>query len=50
VVASALKARAEILITGDKEILDLAENPEGLRILSPRDFWDLSAGKQRRKR
>jgi uncharacterized protein len=50
VVASALKAKAEILITSDQEILDLEEKPEGLRILSPREFWSLSAGKQRRKR
>jgi putative PIN family toxin of toxin-antitoxin system len=45
VVASALKAKAEILITGDQEILDLDENPAGLRILSPREFWNVVAGK-----
>lgn len=36
VVGSALNAHAEILITGDREILDLNEKPEGLRILNPR--------------
>jgi predicted nucleic acid-binding protein len=51
VVGSALKARAEILITGDEEILDLEEKPKGLRISSPRDFWDmLSKERQRRVR
>jgi len=51
VVGSALNARAEILITGDEEIPDLAEKPKGLRISSPRDFWDmLSKERQRRVR
>lgn len=51
VVGSALKARAEILITGDDEILGLEDKPKGLRISSPRDFWDmLSKERQRRVR
>jgi uncharacterized protein len=45
VVASALKSEAEILVTGDQEILDLDEKPQGLRILSPREFWNVAAGK-----
>ena len=49
VVGSALKSQAEIMITGDQEILDLEGKPEGLRILSPREFWNLAAGKERRK-
>jgi len=49
VVASALKAKAEVLITGNREMLDLKEKPEGLRILSARDFWNLAAGKERSK-
>lgn len=48
-VGSALKARAEILITGDGEILDLAEKPAGLRISSPRDFWDMLSKERRRR-
>jgi len=43
VVASALNAQAEILITGDREMLELKKKPEGLRIMSPRDFWNLTA-------
>jgi uncharacterized protein len=45
VVVSALKAKVEILVTGDQEILDLGEKPQGLRILSPREFWNVAAGK-----
>lgn len=42
-VASALNALAEILITGDKEMLSLRSKPNGLRIVSPRAFWNLAA-------
>lgn len=45
VVGSALNSKAEILVTGDQEILDLEEKPQGLRILSPREFWNLVAGR-----
>ncbi len=47
VVGSALNAHAEILVTGDQEMLDVQEEPEGLRILSPREFWNL-AGRRKR--
>ena len=43
VVGSAIGAKAEILITGDREILDLKKKPKGLRIASPREFWNLTA-------
>jgi predicted nucleic acid-binding protein len=46
VIGSAIKAEASILITGDREILDLEQTPESLRILSPRQFWNLAAGKK----
>ncbi len=49
VVGSALNAKAEILITGDQEILNLNEKPEGLRIVNPREFWNLVASKKKRK-
>ena len=49
VVGSALNAKAEILITGDQEILDLIEKPEGLRIVNPREFWNLAASKKKRR-
>jgi putative PIN family toxin of toxin-antitoxin system len=49
VVGSALKSKAEILVTGDQEMLELEEKPKALRILSPRGFWNLAAGKEKSK-
>ena len=48
VVGSAINAKAEILIAGDRELLALRRNPEGLRILSPREFWNLATGATRK--
>ena len=42
ILASALKGQADILVTGDHELLALKEY-QGLTILSPRAFWKLSA-------
>jgi len=39
IVGAAVAARAEVLITGDKELLDLGR-VENLEILSPRQFWE----------
>ena len=50
VVGSAINAKAEILITGDQEILELGEKPTGLRICSPRDFWEMLLKERRRVR
>jgi len=41
VLQSAIKANANILITGDKDLLVESESVQQLRIISPRDFWDL---------
>jgi predicted nucleic acid-binding protein len=49
VIGSALKAEAEILVTGDREMLELDEKPEALQIVSPREFWNLAAGRGRRR-
>lgn len=40
VLASAINAKAEVLITGDKDLLVLADVVSPLRILTPRQFWD----------
>lgn len=40
VVATAVAGGAEVLVTGDKELLSVAERAP-LRILTPRDFWEL---------
>jgi predicted nucleic acid-binding protein len=50
VVGSTINAKAEILITGDQEILELGEKPKGLRICSPRDFWEMLSKEGRRVR
>jgi putative PIN family toxin of toxin-antitoxin system len=39
VLASALAGEADVLVTGDHDLLDLADPP--LAILSPRQFWEL---------
>jgi putative PIN family toxin of toxin-antitoxin system len=40
VLASAIAAGAEILITGDKDLLVVADRVESLRIMTPRTFWE----------
>ena len=40
VLASAIAAEAEILITGDKDLLDIASQVEGLQVMTPRTFWE----------
>jgi putative PIN family toxin of toxin-antitoxin system len=39
IVGAAIAAEADVLITGDKELLDVG-GIEGLEILSPRQFWE----------
>ena len=41
ILAAALRARCDVLITGDPVLLDIATTVDGLRILSPRAFWEL---------
>ncbi len=50
VVASAVSARTEFVITGDHEMLALKKKPEDLRIVSPREFWNLATRTAPRKR
>jgi putative PIN family toxin of toxin-antitoxin system len=40
VVAEALPIGADVLVTGDKDLLEAGEVP-GIRILDPRGFWQL---------
>jgi putative PIN family toxin of toxin-antitoxin system len=40
VLSDALDASAEVLVTGDRDLLELEGIP-GLRILNPRGFWGL---------
>lgn len=42
VLSSALAAKADVLVTGDKDVLDIAEEVSGLTITDPRGFWNLA--------
>ena len=44
VLANAIKSNSEILVTGDKDLLEIKENLT-IRILSPRDFLVLTKSK-----
>lgn len=48
VLASALAAKADVLVTGDKDLLDVAEQVSGLTITDPRGFWNLARGSSRK--
>lgn len=41
VLESALRAKADILVTGDKDLLVIGNNVPQLKIISPRGFWEL---------
>ena len=41
ILESAIQAKADILVTGDKDLLVVAEQVMQLKIISPRQFWDL---------
>ena len=41
VLASALAANADVLVTGDRDLLDVAAHVSGLTITDPRGFWNL---------
>jgi len=47
VVTSAVNANSEILITGDRELLQLRPKPATLQIVDPRAFWNLAAAKRK---
>jgi len=47
ILAAAITAGAEVLITGDKELLDLGR-VENLEILSPRQFWEKLKAQEKR--
>lgn len=41
VLESAIKANADVLITGDKDLLDVSNQVPQLKIVTPREFWEL---------
>ena len=40
VLATALEAGAEVLVTGDRDLLSVKDRVQDLRILDPRGFWE----------
>lgn len=41
VLKSAINAKADVLVTGDKDLLVASDKVRKPKIISPRDFWDL---------
>lgn len=41
VLESAICAKADVLVTGDKDLLDISTKVTQLKIISPRGFWEL---------
>jgi uncharacterized protein len=50
VLASALAAKADVLITGDKDLLEVNDQVPGLLITDPRGFWNVAQKKSREER
>jgi len=44
IIASALAGRANVFVTGDKALLEL-QRVEYLPVISPRQFWEMLAGR-----
>jgi putative PIN family toxin of toxin-antitoxin system len=44
ILGEALAMRADVLVTGDRDLLEAGEIP-GMRILDPRGFWRLVGGR-----
>ncbi|MEE9259267.1 MAG: putative toxin-antitoxin system toxin component, PIN family [Nitrospinaceae bacterium] len=40
VLASALEAKADILVTGDRDLLELGDKA-GIKIVDPRTLWEM---------
>ncbi len=47
VLVSALAAKAEVLVTGDKALLDVVDEVGELTITNPRGFWNLAKKRPR---
>ena len=48
VLAFALAAKADVFVTGDKDLLDAANEVSGLTITDPRGFWNLAKRRPRK--
>ena len=45
ILVSALATGAAVLVTGDRDILDVRDRIEGILIQTPREFWEATRGK-----
>jgi len=41
VLESAIRAKADVLVTGDKDLLTVSKKVKELKIISPRGFWEV---------
>jgi putative PIN family toxin of toxin-antitoxin system len=48
VLASALAVKADVFVTGAKDLLDVANEVSGLTITDPRGFWNLAKKRPRK--
>lgn len=48
ILASALAAKADVFVTGDKDLLGVANEVSGLTITDPRGFWNLAKKRPRK--
>ena len=48
VLALALAAKADVFITGDKDLLDVEDEVSGLTVTDPRGFWNLAKKRPRK--
>lgn len=44
ILASALAAGTDVLVTGDHDFLDVREEIDGIEIVDPREFWEMERG------
>ncbi len=47
ILAAALASGADVLVTGDRDLLEL-EPPAGIRVVTPRGFWRLAKARANR--
>jgi predicted nucleic acid-binding protein len=45
ILASALAVGAEVLVTGDRDILDVRDRIHGIVVKNPREFWEMVRGR-----
>lgn len=44
ILASALAAGANVLVTGDRDFFDVRDEIDGIEIVDPREFWEMERG------